>query len=246
MSNPGLPGGCPACGSPSRPGSKFCENCGAPIRQAQAFCTQCGSQLTPGTRFCGNCGTPIAAAAPAPATQTPYAAPPPPRQAVIQSPPPAAQPAEPILLVLSQLGLRKGILKVLEYNLVVTPQRLVLARVTQKMIGDAAVEAKQAIRDQGKGFMHQWAAVAGARQYICDRYRQMSIESILAQDAESFFYPLPQVREIRTGSDSDADDNTTDWLQVQTMTSRVRFTLAGGSADSARRALKQVLGDLVR
>jgi hypothetical protein len=164
----------------------------------------------------------------------------------MQAPWPPAQPAEPILAVLSQMALRKGMLKVLEYNLVVTPQRLVFARVTQKMIGDAAMEAKQAVRDQGKGRMAQWGAVVGARQHICDRYRQMSVESILAEDPESFFYPLQQVREIRTGSDSDADDNTTEWLQVQTTTSKLRFTLAGGGSDSARKALKQVLGDLVR
>lgn len=251
MSDPGLPGACPACGSTLRPGTKFCENCGTPVRPAPAFCTQCGSQLTPGTRFCGTCGTPTSAAAgsaaaPAAVPQAPRAAPPPPRQAVVQPPRPAAQPAEPILAVLATLGLRKGMLKVLEYNLVVTPRRLIFARVTQKMIGDAAMEAKQAVRDQGKGFMHQWAASAGARQYICDRYRQMEVESILAQDPESFALPLEQVREIRTGSDSDADDNTTEWLEIRSVGSKMRFGLQGGAAESARRALKAVLGELVR
>jgi hypothetical protein len=164
----------------------------------------------------------------------------------MQAQQPAPQPAEPVLLVLSQMGLKKGMLKVLEYNLVVTPQRLVLARITQKMIGDAAMEAKQAARGQGKGFMGQWAASAGARQYICDRYRTMSIESILAQDPESFFFPLQQVREIRTGSDTDVDDNTTEWLEINAVTSKVRFTLAATSSGAARKALKQILGDLVR
>ncbi len=251
MSNRGLPGACPACGEPLRPGVKFCESCGAPVRQAPAFCTQCGSQLTPGTRFCGSCGTPTSAAASPPAApavvaQAPRAAPPPPRQGVMQPPQPAAPPAEPVLLVLSQMGLRKGILKFLEYNLIVTPRRLVLARVTTKMISDAAMEAKQAAREEGKGFMQQWAASTGARQYICDRYRQMEVESILAQDPESFALPLEQVREIRTGSDSDADDNTTEWLEIRSMGSKMRFGLQGGAAESARRALKSVLGELVR
>jgi hypothetical protein len=151
-----------------------------------------------------------------------------------------------VLAVLSQLGLRKGLLSVHEYNLVVTSQRLVFARVTQKMIGDAAMDAKQAARDQGKGRMAQWGAVVGARRYICDQYRQMSVESILAQDPETFSFLLQEVREIRTGSDSDSDDNTTEWLEIKTTTAKLRFSLAGGGSDSARKTLKQILGDLVR
>jgi hypothetical protein len=186
------------------------------------------------------------AAGPQPARAGGYPPSVPPASGGEQRPRPAVQPAEPVLGVLSQLGLRKGLLSVHEYNLVVTSQRLVFARVTEKMIQEAAMQAKQAARAEGKGFMGQWGAVIGARERICERYRQTSAESILAEHPDSFAVPLQEVREIRAKSDSDAEDNTTETLEIRTTTSKLRFTLAGTSAGSARKTLKQILGDLVR
>ncbi|HNS50868.1 MAG TPA: zinc ribbon domain-containing protein [Anaerolineae bacterium] len=241
---------CPACSSPLKPGIKFCGSCGAAVPQEPPACPGCGQPAPPGVRFCGNCGSPLAhmrADPPPPVDSVPAVSP------VVQAEPervhvapPAAQPGESIMAVVPTLSLRKGPLNFWEYNLIVTQRRLVLARVTTKTISDAAAGAKQAVRDQGKGFMHQWAASAGARQYICDRYREMELESILAQDPDSFSLPLQQVREIRSGSDTDADDNTSEWLEIRTSTSRLRFGLQGGAEESARRALKTVLGDMVR
>jgi len=232
-------GTCLRCGNPLKPGIKFCGTCGAPVPQAPpetpAVCPQCGNAVDGGARFCGRCGAALAAA-PGVGAQPARAG----------GSPPAAQPVEPVLAVLSQLGLRKGLLSVHEYNLVVTAQRLVFARVTEKMIQEAAMQAKQAARGQGKGFMGQWGAVIGAREAVCKRYWKMSVESILAEHPESFAVPLQQVREIRAKSESDADDNTTETLEIQTTTSKLRFTLAGASAGSARKTLKSILGDLVR
>jgi hypothetical protein len=225
---------CLGCGSPLKPGIKYCGTCGAPVPQAPpptpTNCPQCGNAVDRGAQFCGRCGAEIAGAQPAHAGGYP----------------PSVQPAEPVLALLSQLARRKGLLSAQEYILAVTAQRLVFARITSRMIQDAAMQAKTMARDQGKGFMGQWGAVIGARQHICERYWQMSAESILAEDPESFSVPLQQVREIRTKSESDADDNTTELLEIQTTTSKLRFTLAATSAGDARKALKQILGDLVR
>ena len=47
---------CPACGSPLKPGIKFCGNCGAAVPEAPPSCPQCGQPVNPGARFCGSCG----------------------------------------------------------------------------------------------------------------------------------------------------------------------------------------------
>ncbi len=36
---------CPSCGSPCRPGTKFCEECGAPVQPDKKFCGTCGTRL---------------------------------------------------------------------------------------------------------------------------------------------------------------------------------------------------------
>jgi predicted nucleic acid-binding Zn ribbon protein len=61
---------CAKCGSPIRPGKKFCEKCGA-AAPAEAppppssLCAKCGAQLKPGKKFCEKCGAPVASAQPA-------------------------------------------------------------------------------------------------------------------------------------------------------------------------------------
>ena len=45
---------CPSCGTPSRPGIKFCEECGARL---ELSCPACGARVPPDKKFCGACGT---------------------------------------------------------------------------------------------------------------------------------------------------------------------------------------------
>ncbi len=45
---------CPSCGTPSRPGVKFCEECGARL---ELSCPACGARVPPDKKFCGACGT---------------------------------------------------------------------------------------------------------------------------------------------------------------------------------------------
>src|SRR5207244_129401 len=63
---------CPACGTPRRPGARFCAECGARL---DTGCPSCGAAVSPDQKFCAECGTrlsdvaamvPAAAAAPRP------------------------------------------------------------------------------------------------------------------------------------------------------------------------------------
>jgi predicted nucleic acid-binding Zn ribbon protein len=53
---------CPACGTPSEPGRKFCAECGARL---SIVCPTCAAANAPTARFCGECGTRLSADAPA-------------------------------------------------------------------------------------------------------------------------------------------------------------------------------------
>src|SRR5215204_2323155 len=44
---------CPACGSQSRDGARFCAECGVPL---EVRCRDCGAQADPADRFCSSCG----------------------------------------------------------------------------------------------------------------------------------------------------------------------------------------------
>lgn len=55
---------CPRCGTPHRPGARFCSTCGLALDaerfppEEQAFCTKCGQRLRASSKFCPHCGHP--------------------------------------------------------------------------------------------------------------------------------------------------------------------------------------------
>lgn len=49
---------CTACGTPAKPGQRFCTACGAALTAA---CRACGASNPPGARFCGECGASLSA-----------------------------------------------------------------------------------------------------------------------------------------------------------------------------------------
>jgi hypothetical protein len=62
VSSPAVEAVCRKCGSPLKPGKKFCGVCGAPIKQSSTAipenhtCPKCGNGLKPGVKFCSHCG----------------------------------------------------------------------------------------------------------------------------------------------------------------------------------------------
>ncbi len=70
---------CPVCGTPARPGARFCAACGSPFPTPEAappesiqskptlivepgHCPHCGTAVRPGARFCAACGTALPSA----------------------------------------------------------------------------------------------------------------------------------------------------------------------------------------
>lgn len=81
---------CPNCGTPARPGAKFCAYCRAPLgAPATSACPVCGAQNRATAKFCANCRAPLQAPVPAqPMQPPPFQPAPPPFQ---PSPPPRLQ-----------------------------------------------------------------------------------------------------------------------------------------------------------
>ena len=147
--------------------------------------------------------------------------------------------------VVPSIELRKG-LGAQAYNLVLTPYRLVFARLTSGMLRDAAAQAKQAAKAQGRGFFGQWGAAIGANATICERYHRTPVEVILREHSDNFCLPIQQVRRVEVSEgEVDDDQNTPDQMVIHGPR-KMRFNLKGSSAEETRRMLGQVLGGLVR
>jgi len=202
------------------------------------FCEQCGAALGPAARFCGQCGSPVRGAAAAP--------PPPPQPQPAASHPPSA-PAETVLGVIAGAQRRKGLLRHQTFSIVVTPQRLVFAEMTQQMMKDAVRQANEEARRDGAGWLGRIAAQMGWMDVEVRRYMAMPVEQALRERPDNFFILNSHVR--RVSIDEQEDDNTemTSYhLVIETTSGKHSFELKAGRPDEARQLLRQVLGAAVR
>jgi len=219
------------------------------MSQSPRFCEQCGAPLNPGARFCAQCGhampsAPAQAAAPPPPAARPAPAP---AQQPAAAAPPEAPEAEPIIGVVPGVQRRKGLLGYETFNLVVTPERLVFALMTQQMINDAVRQAQEEAKRQGKGLLGRIAAQMGWLDIMSERYRTMPVEQALAENPNSFFIPNNQIRQVKAERRENRQQHThSDHLIIEATSGKYEFELKSGSPEDVRELLARVLGAVVR
>ena len=209
-------------------------------------CTSCGTPAPAGASYCATCGAPVGAghvsgppaAWPAMSAHSPSMAP---------APTPAQgrfAPSEPVVGVVTGLVRRIGLVGAQGYNLVVTPQRLVFDRATNEMLKDAALGARQAAKDEGKGFFGQWGAQAGAFDRIARQYELVAVDDILRQHPENFSVALQMIRKVSLQV-GDIGQSRQDQIVIHGP-EKHRFDLKGTGLGQVRAILRPVLGKRVR
>lgn len=229
------------------------------MNHTSGFCTFCGNQLASGARFCGNCGHRIemqqAGFADVPIQQTqhgpaPLVTPPPPQKTAPQAVPSAPgnanhTKAEVVLKVLPILQRRKGLFGSQSFAVVLTSHRLIFALVTSQMLQEAAKDARQQAREQGKGFFEQWAAMTTSGWHFSQRYLGMAPATILAEHGENFYFLHNQIQQVRLKSSDPEEPNDRDQVEIDSNGTRHRYTIAYGSLKEVREALKPLYGNRV-
>jgi pSer/pThr/pTyr-binding forkhead associated (FHA) protein len=214
----------------------------SPLDLAEASCPQCGHLLPPGVKFCIKCGAAVdgqaAPAAPAAHEPAPSQGP-----ASAQAPVPVQGPAESVVGIVPAIERRKGLFRTESYNLVLTLQHLVFARLTSEMQRAAADQAKQEAKAQGKGIFGQWGATMGSGGAIVERYYQMPVEAILREHPDNFVIPVDQVRKV-TFSRGDIEVSKSDRMVIHAG-EKIKLDLKGSSIGEAKKVLRQVLGQRV-
>ncbi len=206
------------------------------------FCSRCGSPLAPDARFCNQCGAPVDA------PQPPDAAAPTP------APTPSPAPAEPIVDVIP-MQQRSGFMgaSVKSFNMIVTPQRLLLIPITKQEIEEAVKTAREQARAAGKGFFGQWGAQMAWMQVLYERYRTTPVEHLAQapgcmviwnQEVRSVRLKDPPV--LRVGVSAEYDEKTYPTIEIETVRGRFKFELLTMKAREVRPILHQTLGTVVR
>jgi len=199
------------------------------------FCEQCGAALGPAARFCGQCGSPVQGA--------PAAAPPQPQPAASQP----SVPGEPVLGVIAGAQRRKGILGHQTFSIVITPQRLVFAEMTQQMMKDAVRHANEEAKREGAGLLGRIAAQMGWLNIMVRRYQAMPVEEALRERPDNFFILNSHVRKVSIEEREDINTELSSYhLVIEAASGKHSLELKAGRPDEARQLLRQVLGAAVR
>jgi hypothetical protein len=212
------------------------------MQQPAHYCENCGKPLNPQARFCGRCGQPVQPVTPPAPQQHPA---PQPRPA----PPPQysqAAPQESVLGVLPGASRSTGLMgmKKENYVIVVTSHRLIFARQTNQMMQANIRHAREAAKQEGKGFFGQWGAQLGAN--MGNHYLGWPPQNILGEHPDNWFLFNNQVRSARLKSQGDEDEAVSYQLELKTSSGKFQFTFQFLKMREAKNLLRQTLGKVVR
>lgn len=183
------------------------------------FCENCGTQLSADARFCRNCGAkqtvvenppviqqpqpaqPVYVSAPKPQpTPVPTYSAPPIQTPVVnnQQPQPAPQRVSSEQII-GAIVLRKpkSFGRYDTFTGVMTDQRFIVAQMTGDMVKNAAIQAKEQAKAEGKGFWGQWSDQLKASYGYTKRYLAMQPEAIIAETPGNFAINNNTIREIK-------------------------------------------------
>ncbi len=132
------------------------------------------------------------------------------------------------------------------YTGVVTLERLIFAQMTPQMLNDAAMQAKEKAKAEGKGFFGQWGEqLRGTLGYI-NRYLDMPPETILSETPGNFAILNNTVHEIKIHLKNDYNDNQHREFEAEIKTSNGTFKYNMDENSDFTDILKRVYGDRVR
>jgi len=210
----------------------------------QNFCTECGVVLVPDTRFCGHCGHPVERQNPAssPAvirTETPL------HPTVTQG---AAISGGPERIIGIVPFLEQGLLSVIHYTLLVTPQRLIFCTLntdTDEAMSDADDEVMQESCDIAETVDE--IAHFRAKDWTIgpwQRYLSMPIDAIAAGAPGSITIPMAGISwvDIVCETRSSTQDN----LSIEEGGRKHTFDMMYSQGPFLFSLLQPILGEKVR
>lgn len=217
------------------------------------FCEQCGSEISSDAKFCGNCGAVIKKA-----SQTivnnptqvspPYNTPP----SSTQIPPltqiPISMPqATDLERVIGAISLRipKSFGRWDSFTGVITDRRMIFAQMSNQMIQDAVITARNQAKAEGKGFLGQWEEQLRAQYYASQRYLNMQPSSIISETPGNFEIANNFINEIELKFEKQVNTNNTDFkIEIKYSSGKYEFII--DENDNYIKLLKQVYGQKVK
>jgi hypothetical protein len=183
------------------------------------FCTNCGKPIKENQKFCGSCGMPIVStfAAPVQPVSPPVSA---------RLPPKGDQftglQGETVKIIIPNLMQPKSWGRSDTFNLIVTDQRSIFAKLTSQIMNDTIKMRREKAAAEGKGFFGKWAAQMSGFNTYTDRYQNMTPDEALLENTENFQIQNSLIKNVKSGSDGDEDHEMYN-IEITTATQKLKF-----------------------
>jgi hypothetical protein len=183
----------------------FCTNCGKPVKEHQKFCGSCGMPIEPESISQGlTTSHPVSASSSPGGNQF------------------AGLKGETIKIIIPNLMLQKSWGRSDTFNLIVTDQRSIFARLTNQIMNDTIKMRREKAAAEGKGFFGKWAAQMSGFNTYTDRYHNMTPDEALLENKENFQIQNSLIKNFKSGSDGDEDHEMYN-IEITTATQKLKF-----------------------
>lgn len=159
--------------------------------------------------------------------------------------------AEQVLAVLHNVKKTKMLGRWDTYNVAVTGQRCIFAKLTTDMLKQAAAQANEQGKAEGKGFMARWGEQLAASLTYGNRYLIMAPDDILKENPDNFSVDNEEIEAIKFQEKRGVEDKGAVVHRIfgevtfKTKRGKTEYQMDGIPTDDIA-ALKRVLGDRVR
>ncbi|MDP2215793.1 MAG: hypothetical protein Q8J68_00655 [Methanolobus sp.] len=131
------------------------------------------------------------------------------------------------------------------FTLVATRDESIFAKVTNDMLKQAVMDARDKAKAEGKGFFGQWGSQMGASFNYAEKYLDMSPDLIRSENTENFSIPNAGIVSVKAREKNKYDDERTSALWEITINSgagKLKFK----SGYDPRKGLKEIYGGKVQ
>jgi len=227
------------------------------------YCGNCGAELIPNTKFCGNCGMtqqpqPQQSQPSQPygnlnTAAAPFPPPPPPsdlNQFSTQAPvdTPTQQGSGETVMGAIFLRRMKSLGRYDSFTGVVTNQRLIFAQLTSQMAKDAAMQARDKAKAEGKGFFGQWGEQLKATFSYTQKYLTMAPAAILVETPGNFAIDNGAISEVKfslkdLNRDQEAHSHE---YEINIVSAQGQYVFRTSKSDDYVNLLRKVYGQRVK
>jgi hypothetical protein len=183
----------------------FCTNCGKPVKEDQKFCGSCGMQIESSSNSQSQPVSPLVSDNP------------PPSEVQFASPK-----GETVKIIIPNLMLQKSWGRSDTFNLIVTDQRSIFAKLTSQIMNDTIKMRREKAAAEGKGFFGKWAAQMSGFNTYTDRYQKITPDEAFLENKENFQIQNSLIKNVKSSSDGD-DDHEMFNIEITTATQKLKF-----------------------